>query len=144
VGQFSTEANTDGLNAVLGGQVPLMFQPPTNTVPHIRQGTLVALGTTGNKRLPVLPDVPTIAEVLPGFSAEGWQGLMAPAGTPAAVIDRLNREMAAILSLPETTERFAALGIEPMYSTPQKMQQAITDDTRKWKKVILDAHIEVQ
>lgn len=134
----------DGLAAVIGGQVPLMLQPTTTAVAQVKKGTLIALGTTGTKRLALLPDVPTIAEVVPGFAADGWQGMLVPAGTPQPIVDRLNREIAAILALPETAERFATLGIEPWTSTPQQMQGIIEADAQKWGKVIRDARIEAQ
>lgn len=132
----------DGLAAVIGGQVPLMFQPTTTAVAQIKKGSLIGLGTTGTKRLSALPDTPAISEVLPRFSADGWQGLMVPAGTPAAIVDRLNKEVAAILALPETTERFASLGIEAWHTSPQKMQETIAADSAKWGKVIQAARIE--
>ena len=135
---------TDGLAAVIGGQVPLMVQPTTTAVPQIKSGKLIGLGTTSTKRLAVLPDVPPIAEVVPGFAADGWQGLMAPAGTPPAIVERLRAEVAAILGLPETTERLSALAIEAWPSTPQQMQATIATDTAKWGKVIADARIEAQ
>ncbi len=134
----------DGLAAVIGGQVPLMLQPTTTAVAQVKRGTLIALGTTGTKRLPMLPDVPTVAEIVPGFAADGWQGMMVPAGTPAAIVERLNREIAAILALPETAERFASLGIEAWPTTPQQMQAVIQADTVKWGKVIREARIEAQ
>jgi len=134
----------DGLMAVIGGQVPLMFQPTTTAVAQIRKGALIGLGTTGDRRLAVLPDVPAISEVLPGFAADGWQGLMVPAGTPEAVVGRLNREVAAVLALPETAERFAGLGIEAWPSSPAGMGKVIAADTAKWGKVIRDASIEAQ
>jgi tripartite-type tricarboxylate transporter receptor subunit TctC len=134
----------DGLAAVIGGQVPLMLQPTTTAVAQVKSGTLIALGTTGTQRLPMLPDVPTIAEVVPGFAADGWQGLMVPAATPQPVIERLNKEMGAILALPETADRFGKLGIQPWPSTPQQMQTIIEADIQKWGKVIRDARIEAQ
>ena len=135
---------TDALTNVIGGQVPLILQPTTTAVAQVKAGTLIALGTTSAKRLPMLPDVPSIAEVVPGFAADGWQGMLVPAGTPPAIIERLNKEITAILALPETVERFAALGIEPWTSTPQQMQDTITADIEKWGKVIREAGIQAQ
>ena len=121
-----------------------MLQPTTTAVAQVRSGALIALGTTGTRRLPMLPDTPTIAEIVPGFAADGWQGMLMPAGTPPAVIERLNREINAILALPETAERFTSLGIQPWTSTPEQMQAQITADIAKWGKVIRDARIEAQ
>jgi len=133
-----------GLAAVIGGQVPLMLQPTTTALAQVQKGTLIALGTTSTKRLSMLPDVPSIDEIIPGFSADGWQGLMVPAGTPSPVVERLNRGIAAILAMAETTERFASLGIEPWPSSPQQMGAVIEQDTAKWGKVIRNARIEAQ
>ncbi len=136
--------STGAMNAVLGNQVPLILQPTTTALTQIKSGTLIGLGSTGTQRLPALPDMPTIGEIVPGFEADGWQGLMAPAGTPSAAIDRINREMAAILAQPDTVERFTALGIQAWPSTPQKMQEVITADIQKWGKVIRDAGVVPQ
>jgi len=133
-----------GLAAVIGGQVPLMLQPTTTALAQVQKGTLIALGTTSTKRLSMLPDVPSIDEIIPGFAADGWQGLMVPAGTPSPVVERLNRGIAAILAMAETTERFASLGIEPWPSSPQQMGAVIEQDTAKWGKVIRNARIEAQ
>jgi tripartite-type tricarboxylate transporter receptor subunit TctC len=133
-----------GLAAVIGGQVPLMLQPTTTALAQVQKGALIALGTTSVKRLPTLPDVPSIAEVVPGFAADGWQGLMVPAGTPLPAIERTNRSIASILALAETKERFTSLGIEPWSSTPQQMAKVIEQDTEKWGKVIRNARIEAQ
>ncbi|MGD9945413.1 MAG: Bug family tripartite tricarboxylate transporter substrate binding protein [Burkholderiaceae bacterium] len=134
----------DGLAAVAGGQVPLIFQPTTTAVSQIKTGNVIGLATTSPKRLALLPDVPSIAEVLPGFAADGWQGMLAPAGVPAPVIDKLNKALTAILAQPDIVERFSSLGIVPWPSTPQQMQATINADTAKWGKVIKDANIEPQ
>jgi tripartite-type tricarboxylate transporter receptor subunit TctC len=129
---------------VIGGQVPLILQPTTTAIEQIKSGTVFGLGTTGSKRLPALPDVPAISEVVSGFEADGWQGLMAPAGTPAAVVERLNKEVADILKRPDVIERFNGLGIQPWASSPQEMQALIAKDTAKWGEVIRKARIEAQ
>jgi len=129
---------------VIGGQVPLILQPTTTAIEQIKSGTVFGLGSTGHKRLPALPEVPAIAEVVPGFEADGWQGLMAPAGTPAAVVERLRKEVVEILALPEVIERFNGLGIQPWTSSPQEMQALIAKDTAKWGEVIRKARIEAQ
>lgn len=129
---------------VIGGQVPLILQPTTTAIEQIKKGNVIGLGTTGDKRLPALPDVPAISEVVPGFEADGWQGLMAPAGTPPAVVERLQREVEQILSQPDIVERFNTLGIQPWASSPQQMQAIIARDTAKWGDVIRKANIEGQ
>jgi tripartite-type tricarboxylate transporter receptor subunit TctC len=134
----------NALADVIGGQVPLILQPTTTAIEQSKKGNVIPLGSTGEKRLALLPNVPTIAEVVPGFAADGWQGMMAPAGTPPAIITRLNQEILAVLALPETAERFASLGIEAWPSSPKQMESTITADIGKWGKVIRDAGIEPQ
>ncbi len=91
-----------------------------------------------------LPNVPSIAEVVPGFAADGWQGMLMPAGTPVALAERFGREIAALLAPPETGERFATLGIEAWPSTPRLMESVIAADIVKWGNVIRGAKIELQ
>ena len=127
---------------VIGGQVPLIFQPTTTAIEQVKAGTVIPLGTTGKKRLPALPDTPAIAEVVPGFDADGWQGVEAPAGTPPAVIDRLNKEIAAVLALPETGSKFDTLGIQAWATSPAEMTRIIAADIDKWGGVIRRAGID--
>ena len=135
---------TGALVDVIGGQVPLILQPTTTAIEQIKKGTVIGLGTTSTRRLSALPAVPSIAEVVPGFAADGWQGLMMPAGSPAALVDRVARDVAAVLALPETAERFATLGIEAWPSTPKEMESVIAADIIKWGNVIRGAKIEPQ
>lgn len=127
---------------VIGGQVQLTLEPVTTALEQIKAGSVIALGTTGKRRLPVLPNVPTIGEVLPGFEADGWQGVEVPARTPPEIISRLNREFAAVLALPETAARFETLGIQAWASTPSEMETIIAADIDKWGRVIRNAGIE--
>ncbi len=126
---------------VIGGQVPLIFQPTTTAISQIQAGTVIPLGTTGHTRLSALPDVPAIAEVVPGFDADGWQGVEVPAGTPPQVIDRLNQAIAGVLALPETAKRFDELGIQAKATSPQEMEKIIAADISKWGNVIRGAGI---
>lgn len=135
---------TGALVDVIGGQVPLILQPTTTAIEQIKKGTVVGLGITSTKRLSSLPGVPSIAEVVPGFAADGWQGMMLPAGSPVALAERMARDIANILALPETGERFAALGIEAWPSSPREMESVIAADIIKWGKVIRGARIEPQ
>ena len=135
---------TSALVDVIGGQVPLIVQPTTTAIEQIKKGSLIGLGVTSEKRLALLPNVPSISEVVPGFLADGWQGLVAPAQTPAPIIERINREVAAVLALPETAERFASLGIEAWASSAKNMESVIAADIIKWGKVIRSANIEAQ
>ena len=133
---------TGALVDVIGGQVPLTLEPATTALEHIKAGTVIPLGTTGKRRLPALPNVPTIAEVVPGFEADGWQGVEVPARTPPQIIDRLNREITAVLALPETAGRFETLGLQAWPSTASEMESIIAADIAKWGRVIRNAGIK--
>ena len=135
----------DARTAVMGGHVQMMIDAITTTAPTVQSGALRALGTTGLKRSTVLPDVPTIAEAgLPGYEATIWLGLMAPAGTPAAVLDKLNSEINNVLKRPETRQAWAKQGAEPLVMTPAEFDRYLRGDIEKWAKVIHTAGIKVQ
>ena len=117
--------------------------PPTLT--HIRAGKLRALAVTGAARNPTLPDVPTIAESgLPGYECSLWQAIVAPAGTPAAIVARLNQAIALVLRDPEVQAAFAKNGVEPEPSSPEGLAARIRDDLAKWREVITGAGIRAQ
>jgi tripartite-type tricarboxylate transporter receptor subunit TctC len=135
----------DARTAVMGGHVQMMIDAITTTAPTVQSGKVRALGTTGVKRSTVLPDVPTIAEAgLPGYEATIWLGLMAPAGTPAAVLDKLNGEINKVLTRPETRQAWANQGAEPLVMTPAEFDRYLRGDIEKWAKVIHTAGIKVQ
>ncbi len=121
----------------LSGQIPLAMVDLVAALPHLRSGKLVALGVTSAQRQPTLPDVPSMAEGgVPGYESIGWFGLLAPAGTPASVIARLNAEIVAALSDPEIVKAMRAQGVEPMPTTPEEFDRFIKSETQKWAKVI--------
>lgn len=121
---------------LMGGQVQMAIDNLPSAMPHIKAGKLVALGVTGDKPSAQLPDVPTIASLLPGYSAESWFVLMAPAGTPPAIVNRVSAEVDKILKKPEIVERFKGLGAEPVGGTPEQLGQFITAETSKWSQVV--------
>jgi tripartite-type tricarboxylate transporter receptor subunit TctC len=108
----------------------------------VRSGKLRALAVTTAARSPALPDVPTVSEFVPGFEAGDWLGLGAPKKTPAAIVDKLNSEIAAALADPKITARFADLGGTPLALTPAEFGKLLADETEKWAKVIRAAHIK--
>lgn len=129
---------------LLAGRVTVQFAPAATVVSHVKAGKLKALATIGRKRLEALPDVPTIAELgIKGFDAALWVGLSAPAGTPQAVIERLNRETVRVLDLPELKRQFAAQSIDPLPSTSEQYGTLIRQDLEKWAKVIRTANIKI-
>ena len=127
---------------VISGQVPIILQPTTNALEHIRKGSVFALGVTHPKRLSVLPDVPSISEFLPGFTGDGWQGIVVPATTPLPIVDLLQKELHKILAMPDIQAKFSNLGIEPWPTTPRQMEEIINQEIAKWGPVIRHAKIE--
>lgn len=128
----------------LGGQVDGIFTNPPTVVSHVQSGRLRALGVAGKKRLAALPEVPTFDEAgVSGFEASAWFGLLAPAGTPEAVIGRLNAALVKILGGAEFQQRFAAMGAEVAASTPQDFDRLIRSERRKWGAIISAANIKL-
>ena len=127
---------------LLGGQVQVMFESIASSIAYIRAGKLRALAVTTATRSATLPDVPTVAEFVPGYEASGWFGLGAPKNTPTQIIDRLNKEVNAALVDPNMTARIADLGGVPMSMTPTEFSRLIAEETEKWGKVIRVANIK--
>ena len=129
------------LTDVIGGQVQMLISAYSSAFPHIKAGKLRALGVTGTKRIVSAPDLPTIAETVPGYEVLSWYGLHAPKGTPPTIISRLHREMAAMTRKPEMAERLTVLGIEPEGNSPQEFLAQIRVEIAEWGKVINAAKI---
>jgi tripartite-type tricarboxylate transporter receptor subunit TctC len=131
------------VQALLGGQVQLNFATIVSVLPHVRSGKLRAIAVTTAKRSPSMPEIPTIAESgVPGYDHGPWNGFLAPARTPRAVIARLNEETARILHLPETKAVFTNEGAEPVGNKPEEFGAIIKAETAKWAKVIQSAGIK--
>ena len=125
------------LTAMLGGEVQVMFGGAINTILHVRSGRLRALAVAGSRRASALPDVPTIAESgFPGYSADSWNGIVAPAGTPRALVLRLNQEIGRAVLSPRFREIMAGDGADPAVSTPEAFAERIRADHTKWRQVI--------
>ena len=132
------------LNDLLGGHVPLMIDGLPSALPHVRAGKSRALGITTANRSPAAPDIPTIAEQgLAGYESNGWNGLLAPAGAPKAIIAQINQEVAAMLELPEAKERLAKLGYVPSGGSPETFRDFIVAEKSKWAKVIERAGVRL-
>lgn len=128
---------------VIGGQVELMFDAVTTMVEQIRAGKVKALATTGRQRSAVLPEVPTVSEAgVPGYEATIWLGLMAPKGTPKAVVERLNAAVSKIASQPDVQQIWAKQGAVPLLMSPEVFEQYTRDDIAKWARVIKTAGIK--
>ena len=140
--QIPYKGSAPALVDVLGGQVDVMFCPMNSALPHIRSGKLRALGTTGTKRVDLLPNVPTIAETVPHYESDIWIGMVAPAKTPPAIINKLNAELRRALALPDVREKLAEQGIYAETSTPAEFTKLIADDQKRWAAVIKAANIK--
>jgi tripartite-type tricarboxylate transporter receptor subunit TctC len=127
---------------LLSGQVQASFTPIAQTISFIRAGKLRAVAVTGEKRSDVLPDVPAANEFVPGYDAYVWDAMGAPAKTPPQIIDKLNKEINAVLADPATKAKLLDLGAEPMLMTPAEFGKYIADETEKWGKVVKFAHIK--
>jgi len=126
----------EGLNDTIAGRVEYYIAPVLPTIPLIKSERLLALATSGTERMPMLPDVPTIAEAaLPGFVYDGWFGLFAPAKTPRAIINILSKEIARIMALPEVKERIASLGAETKTSAPAEFDKLVRSEIAKRAEV---------
>lgn len=129
----SSGARTD----ILGGQVQMMFDAITTMAPHVRSGKLKALGSTGKARSSVLPDVPTVGEAgVPGYEAVIWLGVLAPAGTPRPIVERLNAEITKITSSPEMREAWGKQGATAMAMTTDEFGRYLREDIGKWSRIV--------
>ena len=130
---------------LLGGQVELMFGNPINVAHHIKAGRLRGLALSGERRLQALPNIPTFTESgLANFDVGFWQGILAPAGTPRPVVDKLAGEFARILAMPDIKEKMAGMGVEPYVATPEDFAARMRADNVKYAEVIKSRNIKLE
>jgi tripartite-type tricarboxylate transporter receptor subunit TctC len=133
------------ITSVKGKDLDGMVEILAPVIPHIKSGSLRALGVTFDHRFAGLPDVPTLAEAgVPGYEASAWNGVAAPARTPNAIIDRLNKEIHAAVAAPEVKQRLQDLGVDARASSPEALRDLLVSETVKWRKVVETAKIEKQ
>jgi len=138
------KGSTGARNDILGGQVQMMFDTIATMAPSVEAGLVRALGTTGEERSPILPEVPTIAEAgVPGFQASGWVGIVAPAATPKPIVERLNAEIRKILTSPEIKESWTKQGVVPLSMTTSEFGAFINAEIDKWAKVAQTAGVKI-
>jgi len=131
------KSSGDMRTSVLGGHVQMMFDAITVMAENVRNGQLVALGTTGKERSSVMPDAPTVAEAgVPGYEATIWLGVMAPAGTPKPIVDKLNSEIIKVMNRPDVKELWAQQGAIPMPMSPAEFDKYLRGDIDKWAEVV--------
>ncbi len=129
------------VNELLAGRLNIYFATMSTAGPHIAAGKLVPLATTGLVRAPFLPDLPTVAEALPGFTATNWYAFIAPGKTPAPILDKLNQELVKALKSPEVSEELTRAGLLPAPGTREELARYIDAESRTWAKVIADRKI---
>ena len=132
------------LTDLIAGRVQALFDNIPGAVGQIRAGKVRALGVTAPQRVPALPDVPAMAETVPGYEASVWYGISAPRGTPPDVVAKLNQGVNAVLANPQLKERMQELGGDPMPLTPDAFGKLVADETQKWAKVIRGANIHLE
>ena len=133
------------INDLLGGQIPLMFGPSPAVMPMVQAGRLRPLAFTGLKRSAQLPALPTVDELgIKGYEATGWYGIYGPRGTPRAVVDRVSAAVRELVQMPDTRERFAALNLEPIGSSPEEFAQFLKQDLQKYAEIARKAKIKPQ
>ncbi len=132
------------LPALIGGQVKLGFGPLLPAIPHVKAARLKAIGVSGLKRSSAVPDIPAIAETLPGYEVNSWYGVFVPAITPKPVVARLNQTLIAVLAQPDVKERLARDGVDAAGSTPEALNAIVQAEKKLWTKVVRDANIKVE
>jgi tripartite-type tricarboxylate transporter receptor subunit TctC len=139
------KGSSQALTDLIAGRVALLFTPASTVIPHVNTGRLRALATIGRQRLAALPEVPTFTETgIAGFESALWFGLNAPAGTPKAVIERLNREAGRVLALPEVKKILQGSSIDPIPGTAENFGAFIRTDLERWARVVKTAGISIQ
>ena len=128
---------------LLSGQIQAIAATGLVLGPHIKEGKLRALAVTTEQRSPAMPDLPAISELVPGYSADGWAGMWAPAGTSKEIVARLNQALARILKQPDVQERLRAVGMEPAHTTPEEFARFIAQEIAKWLKVVKVGNIKI-
>jgi tripartite-type tricarboxylate transporter receptor subunit TctC len=129
---------------LLSGQVQVFFSSVPSTIAYIRAGNLRALGVTSEKRLKQLPDVPAIAEFLPGYEASGWDGIVAPKSTPSEIVEKLSNEIGTVVADPDIRKHLEDLEVEPMSMTAGEFGAFIAAEAEKWAEVVKAANIKLE
>ena len=136
------KGSAPGVTDLLAGNVQFMFNALPSMIPHVQAGKLRGLGVTSAQRSPLLPDIPTIGDAVPGYQVTTWYSFVAPAGTPKPVIQKLNREISAIIKLPDVQEKLKGGGVDPQAMSTEQLTTLFKTESAKWAKVIADAKIK--
>jgi tripartite-type tricarboxylate transporter receptor subunit TctC len=137
----SYKGGPQAMTDLIGGQIQMQFDVIATSLPHIKSGRTRALAVSSVKRSTILPEMPTIAETVPGFNMVGWQGFLVPTGTPSEIIQKLHRDIVAVFALPEIRQRIFELGYETVGSSPREFEEFMRADTAQFAKIISGAGI---
>jgi tripartite-type tricarboxylate transporter receptor subunit TctC len=140
----SYRGNNPALTDVIAGHVPTMFSNVSDALPQIKTGAIRPLAVSSTERLPQLPDTPTVAELFPGYSAVTWNGLMAPAGTPKPIIDKMAKIIQQACKDPKFVERLAKIGVDPLGNTPEQFAALIAKDLKTWAEAVEIAGVKIK
>mgnify|MGYP001627319736 CR=1 FL=1 len=139
------KGSAPAVTALLAGEIDALFDNVPNVVQHIKAGKMKAIGVSGLKRSALLPDTPTVAESgVPGYEVNVWFGMQVPAGTPKPVVDKLNRDIVALLKEPDVVKRFNDQGVEVVASTPEQFSTLVRSEVTKWTQLIREANIRIE
>jgi len=138
------KGGAQAMTDLIGGQVDVTTNGMVATYPHVKSGKIRLLAVTSEKRLAQLPDVPTVSELIPGFVTGSWQGILAPAGTPQPIVNKLHAELTKILHMDDVKEKLASLGAEPLEMTPAEFNVWMRTKVNEWAAVVKEAGIRVE
>jgi tripartite-type tricarboxylate transporter receptor subunit TctC len=139
------KGSAPAMQDLIGGQIPTAFDTVTVAGPHIKSGKIRALAVTSAKRTKTLPDVPTMQEAgVANYDVASWQALFAPAGTPAAVVTRMNAEIEKIIAMPEVAAKMESLGLEHTPNTPAQFAEFNRNELAKWAKIVKEGNIKIE
>jgi tripartite-type tricarboxylate transporter receptor subunit TctC len=139
------KGSAPAVTALLAGEIDALFDNVPNVVQHIKAGKMKVIGVSGLKRSALLPDAPTVAESgVPGYEVNVWFGMQVPAGTPKPVVEKLNRDIVALLKEPDVVKRFADQGVEVVASTPEQFSTLVRSEVTKWTQLVRDANIRIE
>lgn len=139
------KGSAPAVTAMIGGEIDALFDNVPNVVQHIKAGRMKVIGVSGLQRSTLLPDTPTVAEAgVSGFEVNVWFGMQVPAGTPKAVVDKLNRDIVTLLKEPEVVQRFRNQGVEVAASTPEQFGALVRSEITKWTQLIREANIRIE
>lgn len=132
------------VTALIGNEIQVMLGGISTLLPHVARGSIRALAVTGAQRSKFAPELPTIAETLPGYELDVWYGMVAPGATPRAIVEKLGAEVARLLRTQAISERFSAMRIDPIHNRPEQFAELVRDETAKWRKIVQSANIRAE